>query len=162
MFGLFKKKVKTEKLYSVCNGKLKSIDKVNDVVFSDKLMGDGFAVTPVKGTIQVYSPIKGKVLSVFPTKHAITFVTDEGIEGLIHMGIDTVALGGNGFTIHVQENQKVDQNTLFATMDVDFITEQGKDTNIIVVFTNLSENQTLTLENLNKVEKNQLVGNISL
>ncbi|MCT6875315.1 PTS sugar transporter subunit IIA [Frischella perrara] len=162
MFGLFKKKKKQVELFSVCEGTFKSIEQVNDPVFSGKVMGDGYAITPVDGKVQVYSPIKGKVMSIFPTKHAITFVTDEGIEGLIHMGIDTVALKGDGFNVHVQEGQTVDQNTLLADMDVDFITEQGKDRDIIMVFTNLEENQKVAINHSGAVNKAQSIGNIEL
>lgn len=162
MFGLFKKKKKQVELFSVCDGTFKTIDKVNDPVFADKIMGDGYAITPVAGKVQVNSPIKGKVMSIFPTKHAITFVTEEGVEGLVHMGIDTVALKGEGFNVYVEEGQSVDQNTLLADMDVDFVTEQGKDRDIIIVFTNLEENQKIVFNQSSTVTKTQLVGNIEL
>lgn len=162
MFGLFKKKKKQVELFSVCDGIFKTIDKVNDPVFADKMMGDGYAITPVAGKVQVNSPIKGKVMSIFPTKHAITFVTEEGVEGLVHMGIDTVALKGEGFNVYVEEGQSVDQNTLLADMDVDFVTEQGKDRDIIIVFTNLEENQKIVFNQSSAVTKTQLVGNIEL
>ncbi|WP_392561925.1 PTS glucose transporter subunit IIA [Orbus sturtevantii] len=161
MFGLFKKKKKSVELFAVCDGTFKSIEKVNDTVFADKIMGDGFAVSPTSGKVSVNSPIKGKILSIFPTKHAITFVTDEGIEGLVHMGIDTVALKGDGFVVDVEEGQKVDQNTRLAQMDVDFIAQQNKDCDIIVVFTNL-DNKKLLINQSGKVQKAQLIGGIEL
>ncbi|WP_392559555.1 PTS sugar transporter subunit IIA [Orbus mooreae] len=162
MFGLFKRKQKQVALFSVCDGILKSIEKVNDTVFADKIMGDGFAVTPVSGRVSINSPIKGKVMSIFPTKHAITFVTDEGVEGLVHMGIDTVALKGDGFNIFVEEGQSVDHNTRLAEMNVDFILEQGKDTDIITVFTNLDENKKLAISETGDVKKAQSIGCITL
>lgn len=162
MFGLFKKKQKQVALFSVCDGTFKSIEKVNDTVFADKIMGDGFAVTPVSGKVSIHSPIKGKVMSIFPTKHAITFVTDEGVEGLVHMGIDTVALKGEGFTIHVQEGQSVDQNTVLAEMDIDFIVEQGKDIDVITVFTNLDDNKKLVISQTGDVKKTDSLGCITL
>lgn len=162
MFGLFKKKKKQVELFSVCEGTFKTIDQVNDPVFADKIMGDGYAITPVDGKVQVNSPIKGKVMSIFPTKHAITFVTDEGIEGLIHMGIDTVALKGEGFNVYIEEGQSVDQNTLLADMDIDFVTAQGKDRDIIIVFTNLEESQKIAINQSGAVTKGQSVGNIEI
>lgn len=162
MFGLFKKKKKQVELFSVCEGTFKTIDQVNDPVFADKIMGDGYAITPVDGKVQVNSPIKGKVMSIFPTKHAITFVTDEGIEGLIHMGIDTVALKGEGFNVYIEEGQSVDQNTLLADMDIDFVTAQGKDRDIIIVFTNLEEGQKIAINQSGAVTKGQPVGNIEI
>ncbi|WP_392563730.1 glucose PTS transporter subunit IIA [Orbus wheelerorum] len=161
MFGLFKKKKKSVELFAVCNGTFKSIEKVNDTVFADKIMGDGFAVSPTTGKVDVYSPIKGKVLSIFPTKHAITFETEEGIEGLVHMGIDTVALKGDGFVVDVKEGQKIDQNTRLAQMDVDFITTQDKDCDIIVVFTNL-DNKKMAINQTGDVKKSQPIGSIEL
>lgn len=162
MFGLFKKKKKAVDLFAVCDGTFKAIDQVNDTVFADKIMGDGFAISPVSGKVNVNSPIKGKILSVFPTKHAITFVSDEGVEGLVHMGIDTVALKGDGFIIDVQEGQKVDQNTRLAEMNVDFITEQNKDCDIIVVFTNLEDNKKLVINQTGSVKRSQQIGTIEL
>lgn len=162
MFGLFKRKQKQVALFSVCDGTLKSIEKVNDTVFADKIMGDGFAITPVSGRVNINSPIKGKVLSIFPTKHAITFVTDEGVEGLVHMGIDTVALKGDGFTIFVEEGQSVDHNTRLAEMDVDFILEQSKDTDIITVFTNLDEQKKVVISETGEVKNSKAIGCIML
>lgn len=162
MFGLFKKKKKSVELFAVCDGTFKSIEKVNDTVFADKIMGDGFAVTPVSGKVNVNSPIKGKILSIFPTKHAITFMTDEGVEGLVHMGIDTVALKGDGFVVDVQEGQKVDHNTRLAEMDVELITQQGKDCDIIVVFTNLEDNKKLVISQSGEVKIGQQIGTIEL
>lgn len=158
MFGLFKKKKKQDELFAVCDGTFKSIDKVNDTVFADKIMGDGFAISPVNGKVNVNSPIKGKIMSIFPTKHAITFVTDEGVEGLVHMGIDTVALKGEGFVIDVEEGQQVNHTTRLAEMDVDFIREQNKDCDIIVVFTNLGDTKKMNITQSGDVQKAQQIG----
>lgn len=158
MFGLFKKKKKQDELFAVCDGTFKSIDKVNDTVFADKIMGDGFAISPVNGKVNVNSPIKGKIMSIFPTKHAITFVTDEGVEGLVHMGIDTVALKGEGFVIDVEEGQQVNHTTRLAEMDVDFIREQNKDCDIIVVFTNLGDTKKMNITHSGDVQKAQQIG----
>lgn len=148
MFGLFKKKSPkaSVELYSICDGTFKKIEQVNDVVFSEKVMGDGFAVTPKSGKVSVCSPVKGKILSVFPTKHAITIETVDGIEVIVHMGIDTVELQGEGFDIHIAEGQDVDQNTVLAIMDTDLITSKEKVTDIIIVFPNLEDkNQHLDI-----------------
>ena len=97
MFGFFKKvdkketlPVEKELLYSPANGIVVPVSDVADPVFSQKMMGDGFAVIPTDGNI--YSPAKGKVLSVFPTKHAVGILLDSGLELLLHMGLDTVEL----------------------------------------------------------------------
>ena len=87
------------------NGEMIPIDKVEDDVFSQKMMGEGFAVVPENG--EIASPVSGTIVSVFPTKHAIGIKTDDDIEVLLHMGIDTVDLGGEAFEIKVREGEKV-------------------------------------------------------
>ena len=77
------------------DGKIIPLTEVPDQVFAQGMMGQGFAIAPTGNT--VYSPIDGKILSIFPTKHAIGLVTDTGVEILIHVGVDTVKLKGQGF-----------------------------------------------------------------
>lgn len=160
MFSLFKKKSKKSSLYSPCSGSFLTIDKVNDQVFAEKMMGDGYAITPESGIAKIYSPVKGKILSIFPTKHAITFLNDEGLEVLIHMGIDTVSLNGKGFDIKVKSEDQIDQTTLLAEMNVDFITDQGKGIDVIVVITNLGDNKKLILNAQGKITATQSVGEV--
>ena len=116
MFGFFKKDdkkgklpVEKEILYSPANGVVVPVSDVADPVFSQKMMGDGFAVIPADGNI--YSPAKGKVLSVFPTKHAVGILLDSGLELLLHMGLDTVELNGKPFEIFVKEGQALTADT---------------------------------------------------
>ncbi|WP_445266948.1 PTS sugar transporter subunit IIA, partial [Staphylococcus aureus] len=93
MFGFLKKKnevVENNTMYAVANGTVIPISEVNDPVFSQKMMGDGYAVVPENG--EIYAPIEGEVLSVFQTKHAIGLKMTNGLEILLHMGIDTVEL----------------------------------------------------------------------
>ncbi|MFR3685933.1 MAG: PTS transporter subunit IIBC [Enterococcus sp.] len=116
------------------NGEMIPIDKVEDDVFSQKMMGEGFAVVPENG--EIASPVAGTIVSVFPTKHAIGIKTDDDIEVLLHMGIDTVDLGGEAFKIHVQEGEKVKAGKVVATADLAKIQKAGKMTTMIVVFTN--------------------------
>lgn len=160
MFGLFKKKTKICSLYSVCDGHFKNLSDVNDAVFAEKIMGDGYAITPNSGTVAVYSPLKGKVLSVFPTKHAITFQTSEGVEALIHMGLETVTLKGEGFEVHVKEGDSIDETTLIACMDVDFLVQKNCETDIIIVITNLEKNKTIELNPHQDVSSMQMVGRV--
>lgn len=130
---LFKKK--NLSIFSPADGRVKRIAEVDDPVFSAKMMGDGFAVEPGNSTI--FSPVEGVVTSVFPTKHAIGLRTKQDLEVLVHIGIDTVDLNGEGFTVFVNENQKVDEQTKLAEINFDFLREKGKGTDVIVVFTNL-------------------------
>lgn len=141
MFKLFKKK--KNEVYAPTNGQLKSIEKVNDQVFSTKLMGDGYAIEPADTTL--FSPVNGEVLSIFPTKHAITFKTDKGTEVLLHIGLDTVELKGQGFSILVNEGDQVTTESKIAEVDFDFLKSEGKETDVIVVVTNLPEGKHLTI-----------------
>lgn len=77
-------------IFAVANGKLMPITEVADDVFSQKMMGDGFAILPTNG--EVFAPIAGTIINIFPTKHAVGIKTESGIEVLLHMGIDTVNL----------------------------------------------------------------------
>lgn len=138
---LFKKK--ETKVYQPIEGELIPLEKVSDPVFSQKLMGDGYAVRPQAEELR--SPIKGSIKSIFPTKHALVVQSTAGIEVLIHIGIDTVELAGEGIEVLVQENQKIDQNTLIARIDFDFIQSKGKSTDVLVVFPEIKD-QILELD----------------
>ena len=101
MIKLFGKKKQANKvLYSMANGKSIAIEEVPDEVFSTKMMGDGIAVIPDEG--KIYAPCDGKISMVIDnTKHAVGIETDDGVELLIHVGLDTVDLMGEGFQTHV-------------------------------------------------------------
>ena len=138
MFKRFKKKEKAE-IFNPINGTVISIEQVNDQVFSSKAMGDGFAVEPEDN--KVYSPINGKVASIFPTKHAIGLVDKEGTEVLVHIGIDTVSLNGKGFDILVSEGDSVTSDTQLANVDFEYLKQEKKETSTMVIFTNLDEKE---------------------
>ncbi len=93
-----------KELFTVATGEVIALKDVNDPVFSQKMMGDGFAVIPATG--EVTAPLSGKIVSVFPTKHAIGMQTAEGAEVLIHMGLDTVQMSQPAFEILVSEGQE--------------------------------------------------------
>ncbi|MBL3530713.1 PTS glucose transporter subunit IIA [Companilactobacillus zhachilii] len=133
MFGFGKKK---EKLEAVADGKLIPLTEVNDDVFSEKLMGDGFAVLPTDDNI--YSPVKGTVSTVFPTGHALGITTDKGLEVLVHMGLDTVELNGAPFISKVKQGQEIDKGDLLSLMDVDSVKNSGRDSVVVVVYTNMN------------------------
>ncbi|MFT3943958.1 MAG: PTS glucose transporter subunit IIA [Ancrocorticia sp.] len=132
--AFFKKKAAPTFL-AVANGDVVTLDKVNDPVFASKAMGDGFAVNPSANT--VVSPVDAEILSIFPTKHAITMRSKDGFEILLHMGIDTVGLKGEGFTVNVAKGDSVSAGQPIATMDVDYVLSQGKGTSLMVIITNL-------------------------
>ncbi|ALS36300.1 PTS system beta-glucosides-specific IIC component [Enterococcus rotai] len=129
-------------LHATAKGSYIPLENVPDEVFSTKMMGDGFAIDSVDGT--VFSPVSGTVTTIFPSKHAIGIKTANGIEVLVHMGIDTVALAGKGFELFVKVGDKVSTDSKIAQMDLAYIRSQGKETMIIVVITNMDRIATLS------------------
>lgn len=140
------------------NGEMIPINKVEDDVFSQKMMGEGFAVVPENG--EIASPVAGTIVSVFPTKHAIGIKTDDDIEVLLHMGIDTVDLGGEAFKIHVQEGEKVKAGKVVATADLAKIQKAGKMTTMIVVFTNGDKIKDYHYAKTGLVSRGETIGTI--
>ena len=134
--GLFNKK-KTTELFNPVRGNVVPLSSVHDEVFASEAMGTGFGVFPISG--EIYSPTKATVTAIFPTKHAISLVTKNGMEILIHIGIDTVELNGEGFDILVQTDDKVDKDTLLAKVNIDYLEKQHKKTDVMVIFTNLKD-----------------------
>ncbi|MDI3310740.1 MAG: PTS glucose transporter subunit IIA [Thermoanaerobacterium sp.] len=118
---MFKKKFVGETIVSPFNGKLINIEDVPDPVFSGKMVGDGVAVEPKEGI--VYSPVDGEVIQLFPTKHAIGIRSSGGLEILIHIGMDTVEMKGEGFESFVEEGQKVKAGDKLIMFDIDKIKE---------------------------------------
>ena len=100
-------------------GEIVALEKVPDPVFAEKIVGDGIAILPDNG--KIYSPINGTLVSVAATKHAFGFQSDDGLEMLIHFGLETVGLNGEGFTVHKNEGERVKVGDLIAEVDVDFI-----------------------------------------
>lgn len=148
-----------KELFTVATGEVIALKDVNDPVFSQKMMGDGFAVIPATG--EVTAPLSGKIVSVFPTKHAIGMQTAEGAEVLIHMGLDTVQMSQPAFEILVSEGQEVVAGTTIAQMNLDAIKNEGKETTIIVVFTDDKVNG-LTINKLGYTERGTVIGKINL
>lgn len=148
----------TEALYAAATGKIISVTDVADDVFSAKMLGDGYAIVPSVGDI--YAPVTGRVTNIFPTKHALGIKTPAGLDVLVHMGIDTVQLKGEGFNILVAENQEVTQGTKLAEMDLAKITSLGKKTDIIVVFTNQEKVDSVKLARLGEITANSEIGDV--
>ncbi|GBU51449.1 glucose-specific PTS transporter subunit IIBC [Staphylococcus aureus] len=125
-------------VHAPLTGEVTPLSEVHDQVFSEKMMGDGIAIKPSQG--EVRAPFNGKVQMIFPTKHAIGLVSDSGLELLIHIGLDTVKLNGEGFTLHVEEGQEVKQGDLLINFDLDYIRNHAKSdiTPIIVTQGNIT------------------------
>ncbi|MBO0476577.1 PTS system trehalose-specific EIIBC component [Vagococcus sp. DIV0080] len=144
----------TELFYAPADGEVIDISDVADPVFGTKMMGEGYAVRPT--TNEVYSPVSGKVTSVFATQHAMGLMTESGLEVLLHMGLDTVELKGAPFSIKVREGDVVSAETLVATMDLAQVTAAGKATDIITVITNSDQLKELSVTTGQHVAKSEV------
>lgn len=118
------------------SGKVLKMEDVPDQVFSQKMMGDGFAIEPRDG--KIYSPVNAKVASLFPTGHAIGLVTADGLEILIHFGVDTVNLNGEGFEALVKVGDEVKAGDLLISVDFEDVKGKVPSTITPVIFTNLA------------------------
>ncbi|MDY0406830.1 PTS glucose transporter subunit IIA [Virgibacillus sp. 179-BFC.A HS] len=143
------------------------LEEVPDPVFSEKMMGEGIAIIPSDGTI--ISPVDGEVVQVPATKHAVGLVGKDGTEILIHIGLETVELKGEGFTPKVQTGDKVSAGQPIMEVDLNYVREHAKDIVTPIVITNSGDsgkNYTLTSESEAKagetviitVSKNKLIG----
>ncbi len=106
------------KLMNPMEGEIVALEEVPDEVFSEKLLGDGFAIKPYRN--KVYSPVDGIIKFLFPSNHALAIETEEGLEILIHIGIDTVNLNGEGFKVYIEEKEKVKKGQLLVSYDKKF------------------------------------------
>lgn len=129
MFGNTQKKI-----YAPADGKIVPLDSVPDEVFSSGMLGKGFALEPTSGN--VYSPVTGTVVGVSETKHAYTVKSYDGIEVLVHIGIDTVKLGGKDFTPMVRVTDEVKAGDILARVELSSIRAAGLNTVIPVIVAN--------------------------
>ena len=151
MFNIFKSgknKTKAESdnggtLSAVADGELIPITDVPDQVFSQKILGDGYAILPSSGSI--VSPVSGTVTEVYDTGHAYCITSGDGLEILVHIGIDTVELKGNGFSAIVGKGDKVLRNSPIAVANIELIKSLGYKTFTMVVITNPLTVKSLTL-----------------
>lgn len=150
----------TEDVHSVADGQVINIEDVKDPVFSQRVMGDGFAVEPENG--KIVSPLAGKVSSIFPTKHALGLVSDNGLEVLVHIGLDTVSLEGKPFEVKVTEGQTVAAGDLLVEADLAAIREAGRETSTVVVFTNTDAIKSVKVEHTGKLVANAPVAKVEL
>lgn len=126
MFNLFKKKEKKHVVGSPAKGKAVSLKEVNDPTFAEEMLGKGAAVIPEEG--KIYAPADGEIGMVFDTLHAISMTTDFGAELLIHVGLDTVKMKGDGFTGHVKAGDHVKKGDLLLEVDLEKVKAAGYDT----------------------------------
>ena len=152
LFDFFKKKKETvvesnivelKGILCPTNGEILALSEVPDEVFAQKMMGDGFAVKSNDGIF--VSPVSGTVEMIFDTKHAIGLRSNDNIEILIHMGIDTVNLNGKGFDVFVKVGDKVKAGDRLAKMDVEYVKSNSKSDITPVIFTALEDGKYVKL-----------------
>ena len=129
-------------LLAPLTGKLMPLDQVPDDVFAQKVLGDGIAIVPENG--KIFSPVDGEVTTVAETLHAYGFATEDGLEILVHVGLDSVALKGEGFKSHVQPGDKVKAGDLVAEVDLELLKSKNVPTVTPVIVCCGAEDQTLT------------------
>ncbi|MCY8345816.1 PTS glucose transporter subunit IIA [Bacillus haynesii] len=132
-----KKKIKEEEIFSPLTGQLVPLEQVPDPVFSEKLMGDGVAVIPEEGVL--VSPVEGEVVQVFHTKHAIGIKSVSGLDILLHVGLETVELNGEGFNVLIKEGQTVKVGDPLLNFDISFLKSENKEIMTPIIITNYSD-----------------------
>ncbi len=153
MFGVFKKNKEDKgiSLKSPVVGRCFDISEIPDEVFSTKMLGNGIGFESTDGVL--YSPADGEIVQVFPTKHAVILRTKEGVEILLHIGIDTVEMKGEGFETFVEKAQKVKAGDKLVSFDNDLIKAKAKSNLSVLVLTD-SENMESVEFNLGNTDKN--------
>lgn len=157
----YRKKIKKENIEIVnpISGKIIDLEEVSDEVFSGRILGDGFAIEPTDD--KVYSPVDGEVRVVFPTLHAIVIESYEGLEVLIHIGIDTVKLNGQGFKAHIEIGKSVKKGELLVSFNKDIIVENGKSLITPVIITNMEKVEKID-NSFGQKNKGELVCKVKL
>ena len=135
------------------NGQVIPLSEVSDAVFASEALGKGGAIKPSDG--KVYAPFDGEITVQFPTNHAIGLTSNEGVEVLIHCGLDTVSLDGKGFITHVEQGQTVTAGDLLLTMDIEYIQENRLETVTPIVVTNTDQFKQIDLIADNEVQSGE-------
>jgi len=151
LFDIFKKKEKTiVTIYSPINGKVIELKEVPDEAFAQKMVGDGCAIEPDKGVI--CSPIDGQLMNVFPTNHAIIFETIDGLEMIVHFGIDTVKLDGKGFQ-KLREPGAIKVGDEIVKYNLDEIKDNVPSTRSPIIINNMEKVEKIEVLSLGKIVK---------
>lgn len=141
LFGKKEEPVKTIQMVAPLSGTAVSLSTVPDPVFSEKMMGDGIAIEPSEGVVA--APVDGEIIQVFPTKHAIGIRAKNGAEILIHIGLETVSLQGEGFDTYVKQGDMVKAGDKLVSFDIDTIREKAKSTVTPIIVTNTDQAASL-------------------
>ena len=151
LLDIFKKKEKTiVTIYSPMNGKVIELKEVPDEAFAQKMVGDGCAIEPDKGSI--CSPIEGQLMNIFPTNHAIIFETIDGLEMIVHFGIDTVKLEGKGFQ-KLREPGPIKVGDEIVKYNLDEIKDNVPSTRSPIIINNMEKVEKIEVLSLGKLVK---------
>ncbi|BCN31334.1 PTS sugar transporter subunit IIA [Anaeromicropila herbilytica] len=151
--GLFSKKKKEEVFCCPIKGRVASITETPDPAFAEKMMGDGIVIFPTDGV--VYAPCDATVAFVFPTNHALGLKTDSEIELLIHVGIETVKLDGQGFKMLVNEGDSVKKGDKLLEFDLEYIKDNAESIATPFIVTNLNDKQTIKIQKTGDVSASE-------
>lgn len=149
------KKISKEEIVSPVKGNVLPLNQAKDPVFAEGVVGRGAVVEPTEGV--VYAPFNGTVMTVFPTKHAIGLISDNGMELLIHIGVDTVQLEGEHFETFITEGQKIKTGDKLASFDVKGIEKAGYSSQVLVINTNTLDYADIILTDEKEVNKDNLL-----
>ncbi|CAM3982855.1 PTS sugar transporter subunit IIA [Lederbergia lenta] len=155
LFGKKEEVSKTITVVSHLSGQLIELGEVPDPVFSQNMMGDGMAVNPENG--KVVAPVDGEIIQVFPTKHAIGIKAKNGAEILLHIGIETVGMKGEGFTTFIKEGDKVNKGDTLVEFDHALVTEKAASTITPIIITNGDDVASITKQPLGHVTAGETV-----
>ncbi|MGZ9413613.1 glucose PTS transporter subunit IIA [Mycoplasma sp. Z386] len=147
------------KFKNITSGTVKDISEINDGVFSEKMLGDGIIISPdaTEKIVKIYSPFDGVATTVFPTKHAYGLTTKEGINILIHIGIDTVNLSGKGFTSFIEQGSEVKEGQLIAEVDMEYLKTAVEKTDIVYIVISDSTRTEVINKQLKNSSKDEIV-----
>jgi glucose-specific phosphotransferase system IIA component len=137
MLQLMKSEADSIPFSAPADGRLLRLEEMDDAVFAAKMLGDGIALMPSKG--ELVAPLAGRITQIFPSKHAMVLTTEQGLHVLLHVGLDTVQMAGEGFTLFVEEHQQVLPGQLLLRFDLDLIREKARSEVIAMVITNANQ-----------------------
>ena len=149
-------------IMSPVNGTIIPLSQINDPIFSKGKMGAGFGIEPCGTIVEVEAPVSGTITMIAPTKHAIGITTETGIEVLVHMGIDTVSLKGEGFTLHCEEGKMVHGGDKIATMNTENIKAHHLETTVLVIITNSNDKLEKMTFDEKEVKKGEVAAKLQL
>lgn len=147
LFDIFKSKKEKVTIYSPLNGRVINLSEVPDEAFSQKMVGDGCAIDPTEG--KICSPIEGQLVNIFPTNHAVIFENVNGLEMIVHFGIDTVKLEGKGFK-KLRESGKIKISEEILEYNLAEISKEVPSTKTPVIINNMDKVESIEVISLNK------------